>query len=96
MSRHDPQMLPSAAQPDDGGDDGENVPAPGMRGAIGKVRGRLNNLLNESVPMDGGHGSGYGAPHGNSQDVAALGNGHGDQVPAGVAADSDPDEHPGS
>ena len=95
MSRHDPQMLPSAEhQPDD---DAESVPAPGMRGAIGKVRGRLNKVINESVPMDGGHGNGYGAPHGNGHDAAALGSGQGDQaVAAGVAADGDPDEHSGS
>jgi ubiquinol-cytochrome c reductase cytochrome b subunit len=43
----------------------EEVPAPGMRGAAvaGKVRERLNQVLTESVPLDG-HGNGYGA-HGN-------------------------------
>src|SRR5450755_307117 len=90
-SRHEPLSLPSGQEPDDG----ENVPAPGMRGAVGKVRDRLNKVINESVPMDGGHGGGYGAPHGNGHD-AGLGNGHGDHAPAAVAADGDPAEHPGS
>ena len=88
-------MLPSAEQQPD--DDAQSVPAPGMRGAIGKVRGRLNKVINESVPMDGGHGNGYGAPHCNCHDAAALGSGQGDQaVAAGVAADGDPDERPGA
>jgi ubiquinol-cytochrome c reductase cytochrome b subunit len=79
-------------------DDGENVPAPGMRGAIGKARIRLNKVMSESVPMDGGHGDGYGAPHGNGHDAdaAALGNGHEQHVPAAIAADGEPDEHPRS
>jgi hypothetical protein len=61
-----------------------------MRGAIGKVRVRMNKVLNESVPMDGSHDGGYGAPHGNGHD-AALGNGHGEHaaaaVPAGTSAE---------
>jgi len=91
MSRQPALSLPSAEP-----DDGENVPAPGMRGAIGKMRSRLNQIMNESVPMDGGHGNGYGAPHGNGHDTAALGNGHEQPVSAAVVADGDPDEHPRS
>ncbi len=79
-SRHEPLSL-SAGEAEAGSD----VPAPGMRGALGKVRGQLNKVLNESVPMDGGHGGGYGAPHGNGHD-AALGNGHGEHVTAAVPA----------
>jgi len=91
MSRQPALSLPPAEP-----DDGENVPAPGMRGAIGKTRSRLNQIMNESVPMDGGHGNGYGAPHGDGHDTAALGDGHEQPVSAAVVADGDPDEHPRS
>jgi len=63
-ARQPPPSLPvgaSAAGADD-------VPPPGMRGGLGRVRERLNEVLTESVPMDG-HGNGYGNGHGN---------GHGD------------------
>jgi ubiquinol-cytochrome c reductase cytochrome b subunit len=46
-----------------------DVPPPGLRGGLGKLRLRLNKVVTESVPMDG-HGNGYGA-HGNGH-----GNGH--------------------
>ena len=44
-----PAGLPAAARP--GGESAEGVPAPGMRGAVGKVRERLYNVLTESVPL---------------------------------------------
>jgi ubiquinol-cytochrome c reductase cytochrome b subunit len=79
MSRPErPALPPAEAKTDD------DVPPPGMRGAMGKVRVRLNKVLTESVPMTGGHGNGYGTPHGNGH--GALGNGHGDQPPAAVPA----------
>jgi ubiquinol-cytochrome c reductase cytochrome b subunit len=85
MSRQEPLSLPAAAA----GDEEESVPAPGMRGGVGKARKRMNKILEESVPMDGGHGNGYGsghdAPQGNGHD-AAIGNGHGDHAPAAVPA----------
>jgi ubiquinol-cytochrome c reductase cytochrome b subunit len=87
MARQQALSLPSAEP-----DDGENVPAPGMRGAVGKARSRLNQIMKESVPADGGNG--YGAPHGNGHDAAALGNGHEQPVSAAIVADGDPDEHP--
>jgi len=67
----------------------DDVPPPGMRGGLGRVRLRLNEVLNESVPMDG-HGDGYG--HGNGH-----GNGHreaeaGEEpaaIPAGAERSSD-------
>jgi quinol---cytochrome-c reductase cytochrome b subunit len=59
-SRQPALALPAATSDD--------VPPPGMRGGLGRVRLRLNEVLNESVPMDG-HGDGYG--HGNGH-----GNGH--------------------
>ena len=54
-----------------------DVPAPGMRGGVGRVRQELNKVLTESVPMDG-HGYGYG----NGQ-----GNGHGDGHKEGEPAE---------
>jgi ubiquinol-cytochrome c reductase cytochrome b subunit len=54
--------LPAA--PGTGGDPHEpDVPPPGLRGGVGRLRVRLNRVLTESVPMDG-HGNGYGG-HGN-------------------------------
>ena len=49
-----------------------DVPAPGMRGALGKVRERLYNVVTESAPMPetNGHGNGHGNGH------AIEGNGH--------------------
>jgi ubiquinol-cytochrome c reductase cytochrome b subunit len=74
--------LPAGAGTKDG------VPAPGMRGAIGKVRERLYNVVTESVPMPTGNGHGDG--HGNGH--AIEGNGHGEhapaQVPSGAEASS--------
>jgi ubiquinol-cytochrome c reductase cytochrome b subunit len=51
----------------------DDVPAPGMRGAIGKVRERLYNVVTESVPLptETAHGNGHGNGH------AIEGNGHG-------------------
>jgi ubiquinol-cytochrome c reductase cytochrome b subunit len=60
-----------------------DVPAPGMRGSIGKVRERLYKVVTESaeVPFSNGHGDGHGNGH------AIEGNGHGQQaVSAGAAA----------
>ncbi len=62
------------------------VPAPGMRGALGKVRSRLYKVITESAPMEDGHGNGHGNGH------AAIGDGHGNghanggQQPATVSA----------
>jgi len=48
-----------------------DVPAPGMRGAIGKVRERLYRVVTESVPLPAGNG------HGNGH-AALEGDGHGE------------------
>ncbi len=67
-------MLPAgagAAEPD--------VPAPGLRGGLGRLRVRLNKALAESVPLEL-HGNGYGG-HGNGH-----GNGRGDGHAAEPAA----------
>jgi ubiquinol-cytochrome c reductase cytochrome b subunit len=51
------------------------VPAPGMRGAVGKVRSRLYNIVTESVPLPAadGHRAVEGNGHGQH---AVEGNGH--------------------
>ncbi len=68
-SRPEPLSLPPAES---------DVPAPAMRGGVGRVRERLNKVLNESVPMT--EGNGYGG-HGNGH-----GNGHAGAEPATVPA----------
>jgi ubiquinol-cytochrome c reductase cytochrome b subunit len=77
--------LPAGSAPAD-----SDVPPPGMRGGLGRVRDGMYKVLTESVPMDG-HGNGYGNGHGN---------GHGESDHAAVPAGTEPDdaaieEHPG-
>jgi ubiquinol-cytochrome c reductase cytochrome b subunit len=61
------------------------VSAPGMRGAMGKMRGRLYNVVTESIPLPEPHANGHGNGHGNGH--AVEGNGHGQQsLPAGSGA----------
>jgi ubiquinol-cytochrome c reductase cytochrome b subunit len=65
----------------------EEVPAPGARGGLARVRERLNAVLTESVPMDA-HGDGYGAGNGH-------GNGHAE--PAAIpSGDEESEGHSGS
>ncbi|HEU5417954.1 MAG TPA: ubiquinol-cytochrome c reductase cytochrome b subunit [Streptosporangiaceae bacterium] len=64
-SRPDYVALPSGAAEE------ADVPAPGMRGAIGKVRERLYRVVTESVPLPAGDG------HGNGH-AALEGDGHGE------------------
>jgi ubiquinol-cytochrome c reductase cytochrome b subunit len=81
-SRPDYEPLPA---------DGEDadVPAPGMRGALGKVRSRLYNVVTESVPLP--EGNGHHAVEGNGHGQHAVeGNGH----PAPAAVSSGPDDAP--
>ena len=55
-----------------------DVPPPGMRGTIGKVRERLYKTVTESVPLPSarnGHGNGHGNGHAveaNGHDRAAI------------------------
>jgi len=74
------------------------VPAPGMRGSIGRVRERLYRVVTESAPMPDIHGNGHGNGHGDGQ-LTETGehNGHGEQASsgagtAGAPAESQPDE----
>jgi ubiquinol-cytochrome c reductase cytochrome b subunit len=65
--------LPSSGEEDENG-----VPAPQMRGALGKVRARLYNIVTESAELEPSHGNGHGDGHGN---------GHGeDHSPAAVTS----------
>jgi ubiquinol-cytochrome c reductase cytochrome b subunit len=69
-------MLPAGAA----GEEAE-VPPPGLRGGLGRLRLRLNKVVTESVPLDV-HGNGYGG-HGNGH-----GNGHGTE-PAAIPSGGD-------
>jgi ubiquinol-cytochrome c reductase cytochrome b subunit len=73
----------------------QGIPAPSMRGAVGKVRERLYSVVTESIPLptgngrnghaiEGGHGepgNGHGEP-GNGH--GEPGNGHGEPEPVAV------------
>jgi ubiquinol-cytochrome c reductase cytochrome b subunit len=80
------------------GETAEQVPPPGMRGSLGRVRERLNKVVTESVPLDG-HGNGYGGNgHGNGHgdgdhaEPAAVPSGRGEHViEAGDGSPADPD-----
>jgi len=77
-ARPAPLSLPegsTAAAPD--------VPAPGMRGGLGRVRQRMNKVVTESVPTDG-HGYGYGDGNGH-------GNGHEAPEHAAIPSGTEPD-----
>jgi ubiquinol-cytochrome c reductase cytochrome b subunit len=68
-----------------------DVPSPGMRGALGKVRGRLYAVVTESVPLPEPHADGHGNGHGNGH--AVEGNGHGQEsLPAGAGGAGE-DQH---
>jgi ubiquinol-cytochrome c reductase cytochrome b subunit len=70
VSRPEFPALPS------GRGDGDEIPAPGMRGAAGRVHERLHQTIAESVPLPDGASNGHGNGH------AIEGNGHGDHAPA--------------
>jgi ubiquinol-cytochrome c reductase cytochrome b subunit len=70
----------------------QDVPAPGMRRGLGRVREHLNAVLTESVPMDG-HGDGYGGGNGHGE-PAAIPSG-GDRALEG-SGDQGPGPQPGS
>jgi quinol---cytochrome-c reductase cytochrome b subunit len=66
--------LPAGAAAD------SDVPPPGLRGGLGRVRRGMYDVLSESVPMDA-HGDGHGNGHGN---------GHGEPDHAAVPAGTEP------
>ena len=77
--------IPPAEAPDE-------VPAPGTRGALGRLQLRANRLLTEGIPVTGdGHGNGHGDGHGNGHAAPAAvtaGEQEGDQ-PDGPAPEQD-------
>jgi ubiquinol-cytochrome c reductase cytochrome b subunit len=67
------------------------VPPPGMRGGLGRVRERLYKVVTESVPMPSGR-NGHGNGHeieGNGHDHAAVGSGPGTSGPGPHEGDPD-------
>ncbi len=78
-SRSQPPPLPALEA-----GEGE-VSAPRMRGAVGKMRERLYNVVTESIPLPEPHANGHGNGHGNGH--AVEGNGHAQEsLPAGSGA----------
>jgi ubiquinol-cytochrome c reductase cytochrome b subunit len=70
IARPEPLALPGPAGLAD-----DAVPPQGMRGSVGRVKVRLNKLLQESVPMNGHGANGHGA---NGHSAIGHGtNGHG-------------------
>jgi ubiquinol-cytochrome c reductase cytochrome b subunit len=88
-----------ALLPGRGSVDGNGVPSPGSRGALGWARGVANRAFAETVPVEtNGHGDGHGNGHAveSGAEPAAVGSapagsGHG-QLPAGDAAEEEPRE----
>jgi ubiquinol-cytochrome c reductase cytochrome b subunit len=78
-SRKVPAALPSGPSAAD-----QDVPPPGMRGAMGRVRERMHRALAESVPLEG-RGNGYGA-HGNGHGAHGDGNREGQPAVEGPGA----------
>ncbi len=85
-----PALLPGG-----GSVDGNGVPSPGSRGALGWARGVANRAFAETVPLEtNGHGNGHGNGHeleSGGEQVAvgsASPGGHG-QLPAGDAAEEE-------
>jgi hypothetical protein len=73
--------------------DETEVPAPGMRGGLGRVRERLYRVVTESAPMPEIHGTGngHGNGHGDGQLAETGGhNGHGEQASSGAGTATSP------
>ena len=68
-----PEPLELTAGTADGDGAEAEVPPPGMRGGIGRIKARLNKVVNENVPMNG-HANGHG-PNGQEDhgEPAAIG-----------------------
>jgi ubiquinol-cytochrome c reductase cytochrome b subunit len=74
------------------------VPSPGMRGGLGRVRERLYKVITESAPMpEHVHGNGHGNGHGDGQLEADGHHGHGQVTGATTVTQAEPqpgeDEH---
>ncbi|HXW88821.1 MAG TPA: cytochrome bc complex cytochrome b subunit [Streptosporangiaceae bacterium] len=67
------------------------VPAPGMRGGLGRVRERLYKVVTESAPMPGAaHGNGHGNGHGDGELAQTDGHGHSEQDASATSASGEP------
>jgi ubiquinol-cytochrome c reductase cytochrome b subunit len=83
LSRAPHPALPSAETAE------TEVPPPGMRGGLGRMRERMYRVITESAPMPEIHGNGHGNGHGDGQLAETGGRGgHGEQAgsAAGTAA----------
>jgi ubiquinol-cytochrome c reductase cytochrome b subunit len=76
------------------------VPAPGMRGGLGRVRERLYKVVTESAPMpEQVHGNGHGNGHGDGHIAPADGHGEsparapGSATATQIGSQQDEDEH---
>jgi ubiquinol-cytochrome c reductase cytochrome b subunit len=65
-------LAPGLPAPDSVDENG--IPAPQSRGALGKVRTRLNTVLTESIELapGDGHGDGHGNGHGQGNAMATT------------------------
>ncbi len=77
IARPEPVALPAGQSAADGE---EAVPAPGMRGGLGRVKARLNKIVTESVPMNG-HGTNGHGPNSHGEPT--------EHEPAAISAGSD-------
>jgi ubiquinol-cytochrome c reductase cytochrome b subunit len=70
-------------------EDADGVPAPGTRGALGRLRLGANRIITEGIPVEGdGHGNGHGDGHGAPAAVTTGEQGaDGPDEPARPAAD---------
>jgi ubiquinol-cytochrome c reductase cytochrome b subunit len=86
IGRPDALALPAAESESDAD---SPVPAPGLRGGLGRVKARLNKVVTESVPVNGhganGHGANGHGPNGHGE--------HADTEHAAISAGSDEDHH---
>jgi ubiquinol-cytochrome c reductase cytochrome b subunit len=77
IGRPSPLALPPGEETADADAD-VDVPAPDLRGGLGRVKARLNKIVNESVPLNG-HANGHGANGATLDEHAAIGSGSEDQ-----------------
>jgi ubiquinol-cytochrome c reductase cytochrome b subunit len=53
--------------------DADEVPGPGTRGPLGRMRTRLDRVITEGIPIEAdGHGNGHGDGHGNGHGSPAA------------------------
>jgi quinol---cytochrome-c reductase cytochrome b subunit len=71
-----------------------DVPPPGMRRGIGRAKERMNNVLHESVPMNG-HANGHGNGHGTNGHGTDGQQADGERAPAAISGpeSKDGDQH---